>query len=152
MPIPETVKRFEPVAMLRDLAELDYDLVQAYETAIAKLEDVTIKRGMQVCVEDHRRHIVDLNVQIVELGGKPWVFDDFRHVLKEGKVFLASVIGDRGILKAMKSNEREVHEAYARASVIRGVSPQISRLLDASFNDERKHSEWLVQTLDTLEV
>jgi rubrerythrin len=146
-----TATTFDPIKMLRSLAELDYDMVQAYETAIDRLDDVAMKKGMRVCVDDHRRHIVDLNLQIVDLGGKPWVEDDFRHVLEQGKVFLASVVGDRGVLKAMLSNEEESNQAYARAAAIRGLAPQISRLLDTNLDDERRHRSWIGQALYSLE-
>lgn len=106
---------------------------------------------MRAFLEDHRRHLLDLNVLITNLGGKPWLQDDRRHILEAGKVFLASVVGDHAIVSAMKRNEEETYQAYGRAAAIRGLVPAIDRVLDANLLDERRHRSWMEQALYLLQ-
>src|ERR1700731_1338141 len=82
----EAVKRADPRALLRSLAELGYDAVQAYETAVEMSEDADIKKQLGEFCDDHRRHITDINLLLVDLKGKPVLEDDFKHILIEGKV------------------------------------------------------------------
>jgi hypothetical protein len=139
----QTAKTFDPIRLLRSLAELDYDMVQAYETAIAMLDDVTLEQGMRAYLEDHRRHIVELNAQIVAFGGRPWVDDDFRHVLVEGRVFLASVVGDRGVMKAMLNNEKQTSRTYVLETSIPGLPPALRNLFDRILEEELDHRWWI---------
>src|SRR4051812_152058 len=45
------------VDMLKNLIELDYDAVEAYETAIEKLADGTSKEALSGFKGDHERHV-----------------------------------------------------------------------------------------------
>jgi rubrerythrin len=146
----QNVQTFDPITLLRSLAELDYDMVEAYETAIARLDDRALAERMAGFLEDHRTHVVDLNVHIVDLGGRAWVEEDVRHVLAEGKVFLASALGDRGIVRAMLSNEKEANGAYVRAAATPGLATRIREMLDSILEEELEHRSWMRQTLQAL--
>ncbi|MEA2748181.1 MAG: hypothetical protein QOI41_2324 [Myxococcales bacterium] len=139
----QAVKRADPRALLRSLAELDYDAVQAYETAVERSEDADIKKELGEFRDDHRRHIEDINLLLVDLRGKPLLEDDFKHILLEGKVFIASLVGDRAVLKAMQSNEQETVKAYKSAVEIRGFAPEVTKLIETHYADERRHLAWI---------
>jgi rubrerythrin len=150
MSIVQAVKRADPRALLRSLAELDYDTVLAYETAIEKLDDADAKKQLAEFRDDHRRHIDDINLLLVDLDGKPLVEDDFKHVLLEGKVFIASILGDRAILKAMQSNEEETTKTYKAAVEIRGFAPEVTKLIENNYADERRHLAWVRAKLEMM--
>ena len=46
---------------LKDLVELDYDAVEAYEAAINRLDDEEYKDVLKTFKEDHERHISELS-------------------------------------------------------------------------------------------
>jgi len=147
----EVVKNADPVVLLRSLVELDYDMAEAYETAIEMLDDPVSKQALREFHEDHRRHMIDLSTLIVNLGGRPMVEADFRHVLLEAKVFIASVAGDRAILKAIKGTEEEANTTYARAAAMRGLAPEVTRVLEMNLEDERRHLSGLQRALAALD-
>jgi uncharacterized protein (TIGR02284 family) len=143
-------KRSDPIALLRDLCELDYDAVEAYEAAIGKLGDPGHRAAMQRFCDDHRRHITELNVLIQDLGGTPVLSGDLKRLLTKGKVLLASLGSDRAILAAMKTNEDDTNVAYERAAGQGGLDRRTAELLRRNLADERQHRAWIEQTLASL--
>lgn len=146
----QAVKRADPRALLRSLAKLDYDIWLAYETAIEKLDDADAKEQLRDFREDHRRHIDDINLLLVDLKGAPLLEDDLEHILLEGKVFIASLVGDRAVLKAMQSNEEETTKTYKAAVEIRGFAPEVTKVIENNYADERRHLSWIRAKLETM--
>lgn len=129
---------------LKELVELDYDAVEAYETAINRLENTEYKLKLQEFMNDHRRHIQELSDVLkkhncdIPTGpstGKQW--------LAKGKVVLANLVGDKTILSAMLSNEEDTNTAYERMNERTDKWDDAKNALSRGLKDEEVHKEWL---------
>lgn len=142
-------KQTNVVSLLRNLIELDYDAIEAYEAAIEKLDNASFREQMSAFCDDHRRHVAELNPILQRLGGEPVLQGDIKRVLTKGKVYLGSLISDRAILAAMKTNEEDTNTAYERAVAHVGVDAETLAVLQRNLSDERRHRAWIIQTLQT---
>src|SRR5688500_11381626 len=102
-------------SMLKSLLELEYDAIAAYNVAIDKLEASHSKLAFTRFRDDHMRHTEDLDSAIRTLGAEPPTGKDMKAVLAQGKVLMGNLAGDKGILVAMRSNEKDTNTAYERA-------------------------------------
>ena len=136
-----------PISLIRNLIELDYDAIEAYEAAIERLEDPAFRAQFRAFCDDHRRHVVELNPILERLGGIRVVQGDIKRVLTKGKVLIASLIGDRSILLAMKTNEKDTNTAYERAVAHEGLDAKTIAALYRNLGDERRHRAWIIETL-----
>jgi rubrerythrin len=134
--------------LLKDLLQLEFDAADAYDAAIKRLQNPEDKSAMQSFMQDHLRHITDLNVARATIGAGAVTKGDFKTILTQGKVILGSLLGDRAILAAMKTNEEDTNTAYERAAA-RDLSPQIKELMEINLRDERRHRAWIVFRLET---
>jgi uncharacterized protein (TIGR02284 family) len=135
------------VQLLNNLIELDYDAVEAYQSAIEKLSQPSDQAQLRQFMEDHRRHVTDLSQIVQGLGATPSASGDIKRVLTKGKVVIGQIKGDRGILEAMKSNEDDTNEAYERASAQQGLPEHVRATLEKNLADERRHRAWIEQRL-----
>lgn len=136
--------------LLEELIKLDYDAIEAYETAIDRLENPTFREHLTAFCEDHRRHTQNLGKFLRDAGKDVPTGPDAKRVLTKGKVFLANLGGDKAILTAMKSNEDDTNAAYERATRHADVPPQVRDILKGNLEDERRHRAWLVQQLERM--
>lgn len=129
---------------LKDLIELDYDAVEAYETAVNRLETQELKEKLNIFKADHEWHIQELTSTLKKrnclppLGpsiGKQW--------LAKGKVVLANLMGDNTILRAMVSNEMDTNTAYERISLREDIWPEAKDIIRKGLDDEKRHKKWL---------
>lgn len=127
---------------LNDLIELDYDAIAAYESAIEKLEAQGLKNQLNTFLEDHQKHIINLSQHVREAGGEPADGPDMMKILTMGKVALAQLAGDGGILKAMRINEEVTNKTYEHEAA-KDYPPDIQSTLDSNLADERRHRKWL---------
>jgi uncharacterized protein (TIGR02284 family) len=135
------------VGTLNALIQLDYDAIQAYDRAIAKIETEMIKRDLESFRRDHERHIIDLSDCIRELGGVPEELGrDFKGVLLEGLTALRSVTGTAGALKAMKTNEEITNKIYDEA-LGTTLPANIRRVIERNRDDERRHLAYIQRAL-----
>jgi len=140
------------IKKLSDLAQLDIDAVNAYETALRKIDDKEIHRTIDQFRQDHLRHVDDLNNVIVKLGGKAAEFSkDLKGYLIDGMTALRSVTGTKGALKAMETNEIITNKNYSE-SLNDNVdfSEEIRGLLQKNYNDEQRHLAFIRETLKKL--
>ena len=135
------------VKHLNALIELDFDAIQAYEAAIARLTDATAKTQLQAFMADHSRHVVDLAPLVSELGGQPATKGDFKQVLTKGRVVIAGLVGDHAVLEAMKSNEETTTRTYKKASSEPGLPGRVRAVLERNFADEQRHLAWIEDRL-----
>jgi len=133
--------------LLNSLLELDYDAVEAYKVAIEKLEDANDKAQLRLFMGDHERHVADLRALIATTGEKAAEGADLKAILTKGKVVLGSIVGDRAILMAMKSNEDDTNIAYERASKRDDIPPGVRQVLTRNLSDERRHRAYIEQRL-----
>ena len=137
----------EVVDLLIDLVKLDYDAIDAYNSAIQKLKDKSIADQLRSFRDDHERHTKNLRPFIQDLGGKAPTSGDMKALLTTGKVAMASLMGDKAILFAMKTNEDDTNTAYERATHHQGKSAELQKVLNSNLADERRHRAWIEQTL-----
>ena len=133
---------------LKDLIELDYDAVEAYEAAVNRLHNQELKEKLNIFKADHEWHIQELANVLKKRNiappsgpsvGKQW--------LTKGKVILANLIGDNSILRAMLSNELETNTAYERVFLREDMWPEAKDIIRRSFEDEKRHKKWLENTI-----
>jgi uncharacterized protein (TIGR02284 family) len=139
-------KEKDTANLLNNLLELDYDAIEAYEAAIARLDNAQDKQMMTAFMIDHQRHVAELTAMIETIGGTPVSKGDIKRVLTKGKVVLGGLIGDSAILLAMKTNEEDTNTAYRRASEQKLPSP-IGDLIEKNYADEVRHRAWIMARL-----
>lgn len=138
------------VKTLNELIQLDFDAIEAYELAIAKLESAGYRNPLTRFSEDHRRHVRELSLLVQGYLGKPATGPDLKRLLTKGKVFIADLFGDdKAILMAMYANEKVTNKAYEAA--LEGIGegkPEARVQLESNLADERRHRAWLEQAIE----
>lgn len=136
--------------LVTKLIELDYDAIEAYDEAIARLEDPARKAKLAEFRDDHRRHTENLAPFLTQHGRSVPKKGNFKRVLTKGKVVIASVMGDKAILHAMKTNEDDTNTAYERAVKHTDASANLRDVFQANLADERRHRQWIVEQLSAM--
>ncbi len=142
-----TTNSTQLVKTLNALIALDFDAIEAYEAAIARLKGESDKVQLTRFLGDHQRHVVDLTPLVEDFGGEPTTKADFKRALTKGKVVLAGIAGDHAVLEAMKSNEETTTKTYRSAIEQRDLPLQARAILERNFSDEQRHLAWLEQRL-----
>jgi uncharacterized protein (TIGR02284 family) len=137
--------------LLKNLAELDLDAVEAYRAAVSRIDDPLSKQSLAVFQADHERHVQSLRAAISRRGGTPPEKGDVKQILTKGKVVLGGLFGDKTILRAMKSNEDDTNTAYERAASRSDLSPELLELMRRHLEDERRHRDWIVARIEQIE-
>lgn len=133
---------------LKELTELDYAAVEAYEAAIERLENPQYKKKLQEFKMDHERHIKELSDLLEKSNHEaPQGSPLGKELLTKGKVILANLAGDKAILNAMKSNEIDTNTAYERMNDRQDKWSDAKDILSRGLQDERTHKEWLEKTI-----
>jgi len=135
------------IKRVRDLVELDFDAIEAYDAAIERLEDPVCKAQLAAFRDDHRRHVAELSSFLVRAGVTPPTHGDFKRMFTKGKVLFGGLIGDRAILIAMKTNEDETNAKYERAVERGGVEQARMDVFARNLADERRHRAWIEERL-----
>jgi uncharacterized protein (TIGR02284 family) len=137
----------ELVDLLVDLIKLDYDAIDAYNSAIQKLKNSSFVDQMRVFRDDHERHTKNLRPFVTELGKQAPTSGDAKSLLTTGKVAIGALLGDKAILMAMKTNEDDTNTAYERATHHKGMTPELKKILSSNLADERRHRTWIEETM-----
>lgn len=144
-----TQKEF--VDALYQLCELDYDAVEAYQSAIDRLDNPAYKNKLVEFRADHERHIREisevLNKHHADIPEGP----SAKHFLAQGKVVIANLFGDEKILHAMLSNEVDTNTAYERLNSRKDEWSDARDILARGLEDERRHKAWLEDVLGKFE-
>lgn len=133
--------------LLHQLIELDYDAIEAYRAAIARLEDGGDRAQLATFMADHERHVRELTSVLIGLGRKAPEGADLKQVLTKGKVVLAALVGDRAVLRAMKTNEDDTNTAYERAFRRNDLPSNVRTIIEKNLADERRHRSWIEMRL-----
>jgi uncharacterized protein (TIGR02284 family) len=136
--------------LLSDLVQLDHDAAIAYEAAIDRLENASFRSALSAFKQDHLRHIDDLGGLLSSMGKTPPRDGDMKSILTKGKVVLGGLMGDKAILQAMKTNEDDTNTAYERAVQHKDASATVHDTLERALGDERRHRQWMVETIARL--
>jgi rubrerythrin len=132
---------------LNDLVEnlliLEHDAIAAYDETIARLENPGWKQQITTFKSDHLRHVQELTQLAGQVGANVPREGDMKQMLTTGKVALASLVGDKAILSAMRTNEEDTVTAYERASRHQEVSESARPVFEKAHQDELRHREWM---------
>ena len=131
--------------LLYNLILLDYDAIAAYEVAIAGLSDDAHRRALSSFRDDHVRHTQNLAPLLRQVGGQPPREGDMKQLLTTGKVALGSLLGDKAILEAMRTNEDDTNTAYGRAIEHAEVTDEMRQVLEKNLADERRHCQYILR-------
>jgi len=133
---------------LKELVELEYAALEAYETAIDRLDNPTYQAKLKEFMQDHERHIKELSMLLENNKQEvPKKSALGKKLLTTGKVLLANMVGDNTILQAMKSNEIDTNTAYENMDKRKDKWPDANDIIKRGFQDERRHQAWLESTL-----
>jgi uncharacterized protein (TIGR02284 family) len=134
-------------SLLEDLIQLDYDAADAYQAAIDRLENSSYRTRLAEFKRDHLRHITELGEILSDMGRTPPKEVDMKALLTKGKVIIAGLMGDEAVLQAMRTNEADTNTAYERAVNFKGLQANTREVLQRGLEDERRHCEWILETL-----
>lgn len=133
---------------LRELIELDYDAIEAYKTAINRLESTQYKVKLQEFQKDHETHVEELSKILNKHNGDVPTGPSNKQWLTKGKVVLANIIGDEAILAAMKTNEEDTNAAYENMAKRDDQWEDVKGIIQKGLGDERRHKIWLESVID----
>jgi rubrerythrin len=128
---------------LQELLELDYDAIEAYETAINRIEDSEFKSKLNDFKMDHQRHVTDISALLRSHNAKVPNGPDLKQWLTKGKVVLGGMIGDNAILTAMLTNEEDTNTAYSRMIAHPEIWKEATPIIENGLRDEKRHKNWL---------
>jgi len=133
---------------LKELIELDYAAVDAYEAAIERLENREYAEKLTEFKEDHERHIKEISALLqknnLDVPEKKLIG---KQLLTTGKVLIANMVGDNTILHAMKSNEVDTNTAYETMHGRTDKWPDSEDIINRGLQDEKRHKAWLESTV-----
>lgn len=139
------------IKMLNSLIHLDFDAIEAYESAIKRMDDAALRGPLLEFKEEHEAHTRKLSEWVTKLGGTPADKGDLKSILTSGKVAMASLSEHMGVLKAMQSNEEETNQKYDEALEQITEPPELVETLLHNRDDERKHKSWIDNQLGQTE-
>jgi uncharacterized protein (TIGR02284 family) len=137
---------------LNELIALDLDAVNAYESAITRIEAEDVRETLREYQEDHRRHVRDLSACVKQLGGTPRSKPDTKGFFLQAFTAITSMMGDRAALSAMRSNEEITNKTYDRALDERVWPTSILQIIERNREDERRHLAYVLQAIDAMAV
>lgn len=137
------------IAHLNDLLQLDHDAVSAYHVAIRELDSPRLKAELHAHMNDHQRHIEELERHIDRLGGMKMPIPHLSGVFKLAVQSAVAAGSDRTVLLAFKANEMQVRDKYARAADVQ-MPVDVRDTVNRAADDERRHYDWAVRSLEQL--
>lgn len=136
---------------LNDLLQLDVDAISAYSLVIRQLESRVRKEAVRRYQSDHRRHVRELKRVIQAHGGQAIAASHMpTGPFKLAMQAMGSAGGDRAVLLAFKTNERQGRDKYRRAASTRGLPKDAARVLKRGSRDEERHYRWAEKQLEQL--
>lgn len=135
------------VETLCNLVQLDLDAMEAYDLAVARVENAEYRDQLEAFKGDHIRHSEELSNVVTELGGKPSTGPGTKQNMTTGGAVLADMVGDKLILEALKANEDDTNKAYERAVQMSGDRKSADEVLRRGLEDERRHRAWLEEKI-----
>lgn len=135
------------VDAVKELIELDYEAVEAYEAAINRLENSDYKAQLEKFKQDHQEHISKLSDALQQNNEAAPTGPSAKQYLTQGKVILANIFGDKAILMAMRSNETDTNTAYERMSTRNDIKEIFEPLIQQGLADEKRHKAWLEEAI-----
>jgi rubrerythrin len=139
----------ELVDKLKSLFHLDVDAVHSYNQAIKNMDVADYRKQLSMFRDDHERHVKEISERIRALGDTPPDYSrDFKGFFLEGFAAIRSSSGTEGALNAMRSAEQMTNRTYGDA-MNWDVDQDTRSLIQRNYDDERRHLQWVEQTLST---
>lgn len=136
--------------LVENLILLEYDAIAAYDSCIERLGDASLSAQIAKFKSDHTHHLSVLKTIAAEIGLEAPTEGDMKQYLTTGKIGLADMLGDKSILKAMKTNEDDTVAAYERASRHTDAIPASKAFFLEALEDERRHRQWMETTAEAM--
>jgi uncharacterized protein (TIGR02284 family) len=137
----------EVVSLLNRLIHLEYDAMEAYRIAIARLGEAHDRTHIEGVLVDHRRHVAELADVVRNLGGEPASQGDVHQALLRSRLAVGALVDDQAVLEAMRGNESDLAAAYERAASRPGVPVDVLAVLRRHLVDEQSHQDRLRERL-----
>lgn len=134
------------VHAMKDLLELEFDALGAYNTLIDRLKNEIYKNQVETFKKDHEWHINALKKVLEVHDVSAPKGPDSKQWLTKGKVVLANIIGEGPMLLAMASNEEDMVEAYQRMVERTDKWEDAEEVLERGLSDEKRHLTWMKTT------
>jgi uncharacterized protein (TIGR02284 family) len=135
------------IHLLDHLIEVDFDAIEAYAAAIARLEQLADRDRLRDFMVEHQAHVRALSLLVRDLGARPPGGPDLKRLFTRGKVLLAGLVDERAVLFAMKRNEQASAAAYARAAAHSALPTHLREVIARHLTDESHHHAWFAHRL-----
>ena len=146
----QEMEKHELIEMLKNLIQVDIDMVHSYNRALDEVSDQVIHSRLSAFRDKHQKHIADLSDEVRSLGGwAPEPTKDFKGYIIEAFTTLGTMAGMKGALKALQAAEELSNRYYAKA-VPKTVPPDLKEIVRKHFSDEKNHLEYIRNNLQVL--
>ena len=136
---------------VKQLIELEYDIVDGYMEAITCLRNHSYKNKVTEFLNDHKQHIFALSKMLKKHHQEAPVDGGVgKGLLTAGKVILGNMFGDETILFALHSNEKDANTAYDRMSARKDKWGDSLSILKKGQQDAHRHNATLGKILSEL--
>ncbi|ASQ45629.1 rubrerythrin family protein [Legionella clemsonensis] len=141
-----TQEKFEDA--LYGLCELDFEIVEAYKTAINRLDNATYKHRLTEFKNDHQCYIKEISNLLKKHNKIAPTGPGAKKLLTQGKVVFADLFGDEAILKVLLFNEKDVKTAFERLNCHETKWRDAANVLKRGLGNERRHQHWFEAMLE----
>lgn len=131
---------------LNELIRFDHDAIGAYTAAIDAVHDPRIRDPLTKYRGDHQRHVTELSAVVRRLGGKPVEMPGMKGMVRKTMTKIAGMVGEEPVLKAMKSNEEVLNQAYNHHAMM-DFPADVLDLIKRNYEDEKRHLKWVEEAL-----
>lgn len=137
---------------LNELVRLNYDTIEAYQTAMSQVEPEDIRAGLREFTEDCRHQIEELNDLVLWMGAAPLRPHEanYNRMITRGRLYLGGLRGKKGVLAAVKAREEQAIARYQQGIGKLRYSQDMADVLKHHLDCERRHLEWLDRKLREL--
>lgn len=125
--------------LLNRLIRLEFDVAQAYETALHRLDSEDIRAALREQVAERGADIEAIKTRVEALGGKPADTADSYRLLDKARVFFGDIVGDFGILSAMKTNLEELRDSLKAGLDSDGLVAEDREALERAYLSSDRH-------------
>lgn len=131
---------------LHALVQLTQDTVQAYNSALDRLEDESFKQALMGYRDVLREHIADIDRVLVHHNRAVPSGPSYKQYLTTGKVAIADMLGDDfSILKALHTTVHDLEQAYRRVSEHDDRWRELMPVLTQARDDVSAQALWIDQ-------
>lgn len=139
-----------PSKVVEQLSACEYDVVEAYRTAIVRLGERAETAMLSSFEQEHREQIRNLDDLTKGMGGSKRRAGHWYRLFTRSRIVVAGLVGDLPVLAAITHNELNLLNAYERAVDHKKMPQRVLAVLQQHRNGSRRRYEWLVARLSAL--